>query len=176
MGHTKEEHDAHLAEVTARLLPRFFRPVHVQGGPCVGSAPEDEEFVAVDTSPYAAYARVTAAIDLNNRITCPLCKVALALTDNDTGVNEPSEYARRLVVAHAFVSPAKFMHPHGYVQVFGYGYLCGGDRKRAPGVNAPPTYAYGLLFDLKGPDDPQIVNVTCKICIARLVEIGWLKK
>lgn len=111
----REQENAYIASVFSgdlqNAVARAFGLVHVEGGPCVQSAPEGAEFVAgypLDQESLLAY---------DHRVTCPDCRVAMAITNGDTAAPEPDEYAKRTVVIHAQSA---------------FGRLCGPDWESVP--------------------------------------------
>lgn len=73
-------------------LERAFAKVHIEGGPCVQSAPDDEEFVAYGEQ---------------HKVTCRECQVTLALLEGENPADgaEPSALAKKLVKVHKLQTP-----------------------------------------------------------------------
>lgn len=96
----REKENAYIASVFSDYslqdaVARAHGSVHVEGGPCVQTAPEDAEFVpgyALDREREIAY---------DQRVTCPDCRTAMAITGGDTASETPDEYAKQTVLTHA---------------------------------------------------------------------------
>lgn len=149
----REQENAYTASVFSgdlqNAVARAFGLVHVEGGPCVQSAPEGAEFVA--GYPLDQESMVT----WDHRVTCPDCRVAMAITNGDTAAPEPDEYAKRTVVVHSL---AAFGQPFCTVST--------DSPFVAPGGSPYATTASMTL---------QLDRVTCAECRKKLREGGYIR-
>lgn len=87
------------------------------------------------------------------QVTCEVCKVAVALTEGDTAAAEPTEYARRTQIVHAWVHDRQGGAP------------CG----RSMGVHG----YFSIIFARVQEGGDVASKVTCRVCLKVLRERGW---
>ena len=76
------EYAERYAQTVGGLARAVQRVTHIEGGPCVPTAPQHEEFLSAEDIELA---------------TCPLCASVAALVDGDLGQGEPDPLAAKLV-------------------------------------------------------------------------------